>query len=191
MNRAFFWNDLAKKGLLLGVLLSVSFLVENSLQLSTLGISALYGIYLIEWVAVVVMHYLLLHRYTKWYGSHFAPEEGFSFGRAYNYVLLLSLFAGIVVAVTQVVYLHFVVGYEAYVEQLVAALQRQLAGQELPASMSNTLQESFRQMQLQPAPSVMTTAFGAIFNTLLFGIFYGLIMAGVLARRPKLFDNQA
>ena len=106
-------------------------------------------------------------------------------------MLLLSLFAGVVVALVQVVYLHYIVGYENYIEQLVAALQRQLSGQEFPASVSVSLQQSFSQMKSQPEPSVLTTAFGAIFNTLFFGIVYGLIVAGVLSRRPRLFDNQA
>ena len=191
MNRALLWNDLAKKGLLLGLLLALSLVIENRLMTSTMGLLPLYGIYLIEWLVVVVAHYLMLHYYTKSYGSLFGPEEGFSFGRAYNYVLLLSLFAGVVVALVQVVYLHYIVGYENYIEQLVAALQRQLSGQEFPASVSVSLQQSFSQMKSQPEPSVLTTAFGAIFNTLFFGIVYGLIVAGVLSRRPRLFDNQA
>lgn len=186
MNRSMMWNMLAKQGLVLGLLLAVSFIVETRLQLSAMGLASLYGIFFVEWIAVVV-HYLLLHRYTKQYAAHFPEKVGFTFGQAYGYVMMLSLFAGVIVALAHVVYLHFIVGYEVYLDQLVNALQRQLAGQEMPATLAATLQQTFNQLQSQPAPSVLATAWGGVFNTLLFGAFFGLIIAGVQSRRPKLF----
>ncbi len=182
-----FWNDLAKQGAVLGAVMALSMLFESYVSLS--GKAGLMLLMVLEWILLVVVHYLLLHRYTRRYRESFSVEEGFPFGKGYGYVMLLSLFAGVVVGLVQVVYLHMIIGYEAYVEQLMAAMQSYLATVGTTSSMESMLAESFASMQNTPAPSVLQTAWGSIFNSLLFGAVYGLIIAGVLARQPRPFGK--
>lgn len=188
MGNSSFWNELAKYGAVLGALLALSMLFESYVSLS--GSVGLMMLMLVEWVVVVIVHYVLLHRYTRSYREHFSAEEGFSFGRGYGYVMWLSLFAGAIVAVVQVVYLHMIVGYEQYTAQLIASMQQYLASVGTTASTESMLANIFAQMQSAATPSVLQTAWSGIFNSLLFGTVFGLIIAGVLARQPKLFDNQ-
>lgn len=183
-----FWNDVAKYGAVLGGVLALSMLFESYLSLS--GRAGLMMLMVVEWLLVVVVHYLLLHRYTRRYRESFPVEEGFPFGRAYGYIMLLSLFAGAIVGVVQVVYLHMIVGYEAYTAQLMASMQSYLSTMGANASMEPMLAEAFGQMQTAATPSVLQTAWGGIFNSLFFGAVFGLIIAGVLSRQPQLFDKE-
>lgn len=185
MENKTFWNDLAKQGAVLGAVLAVSMLFESYASLS--GKAGLMMLLVFEWILVVVAHYLLLHRYTKQYREEFSLEEGFPFGKGYGYVMLLSLFAGVIVGVVQVVYLHMIIGYETYVEQLMTSIQSYLAGVGTPSSMESMLAETFSAMRNTPTPSVLQTAWNSIFNSLLFGAVFGLIISGVLARAPKPF----
>ena len=89
MEKTNFWKDVAKYGAIIGALLAVSFMLETRLQ-----ISASFGLYAIEWIAVVVLHYYLLHRFTRRYSMMYTAEEGFSFGQGYAYILSVSTVAG-------------------------------------------------------------------------------------------------
>ena len=188
MENKTFWNDLAKQGAVLGAVLAVSMLFESYASLS--GKAGLMMLLVFEWILVVVAHYLLLHRYTKQYREEFSLEEGFPFGKGYGYIMLLSLFAGAIVAVAQVVYLHMILGYEVYVERLMTSIQTYLASVGTPSSMESILADTFSAMRNAPTPSVLQTAWNGIFNSLLFGAVFGLIISGVLARAPKPFADK-
>ena len=117
MEKTNFWKDVAKYGAIIGALLAVSFMLETRLQ-----ISASFGLYAIEWIAVVVLHYYLLHRFTRRYSMMYTAEEGFSFGQGYAYILSVSTVAGLIVGIVQYLYLHFFIGYANYTERTTAAL---------------------------------------------------------------------
>lgn len=117
MEKTNFWKDVAKYGAIIGALLAVSFMLETRLQ-----ISASFGLYAIEWIAVVVLHYYLLHRFTRRYSMMYTAEEGFSFGQGYAYILSVSTVAGLIVGIVQYLYMHFFIGYANYTERTTAAL---------------------------------------------------------------------
>lgn len=185
MERKNFWNDAAKYGAIIGAVLALSTLFEQYATLS--GRMSIMSIMVLEYIAVVVLHYVLLHRYTKRYAASFPVSEGFPFGKAYGYILLLSGFAGVIVGLVQTVYLHLVMGYEAYRAAYIEAMQHYLSQSSVPASMEPLLSQLFGQLESMPAPSVLQTAWGSVWSTLLFGALFGLIIAGVLSRAPKPF----
>ncbi len=188
MNNQQLWYSAAKQGAVLGGLLALSMFFESYTTLS--GNAGLMTLMMLEWIVVVVLHYYLLHRYTKQYRATFPAKEGFPFGKGYGYLLIVSAFAGVIVGVVQAVYLHLILGYSTYIERLMSSMQSMLAmGGQASASMQSMMAQSFEQLQSQPIPSVLSTAWGGLFNTLLFAIFFGLIIAGVLAKAPKLFDQ--
>ena len=187
MEKTNFWKDVAKYGAIIGALLAVSFMLETRLQ-----ISASFGLYAIEWIAVVVLHYYLLHRFTRRYSMMYTAEEGFSFGQGYAYILSVSTVAGLIVGIVQYLYLHFFIGYANYTERTTAALSDFIGRNGgVPANMESMLSQMFDQIQNQtaPAPSVLATVWGGIWVSLLFGAVFGLIIAGVLSRAPKPFDT--
>ncbi len=188
MNRENFWNDAAKAGAVLGVLLAVSFIVENQIMLA--GHVGLYMLYLVEWIAVVIAHYYLLHRFARSRSVLCTAEEGFSFGQGYKAVLAVSGLAGIIVGAVQALYLHLLLGYSVYIDRLIAAMEKLVAASGgIPASMEGLFTQSMEQLQTVAAPSVLQTLWGGIFSSLLFGAVFGLIIAGVLSRAPRPFGE--
>ncbi len=189
MERKIFWNEAAKCGAVLGVLLAVSFVLEN--LMTTSGRMGLYYLMILEWVAVVGLHFWLLLRFTRKCSAAYSAEAGFTFGQGYDCVLAASVFAGVIVGVVQAFYLHLIVGYANYVERTIAAMTELMAqsGSQMPASMEGLLAQSFAQMRTAPVPSVLQSVWGGFFSTLLFGIVFGLIIAAVASRAPRPFDE--
>ena len=169
MEKQNFWNDAAKCGAIIGAILAVSMILETMMTLS--GSMKYYALMTVEWIGVVVLHYYLLHRFTRNRSKLYSAEEGFSFGQGY---------------------LHLIMGYSNYTSRLVEALTDMMAlGGGVPASMEAVMAQSLEQIQTAPAPSVLATVWGGIWVSLLFGAVFGLIIAGVLSRAPRPFDTQA
>ncbi|MBQ3187436.1 MAG: DUF4199 domain-containing protein [Alistipes sp.] len=185
MEQKRFWSVAATQGGVIGLVLAASMFFETYASLS--GSVGLMGLMLVEWIAVVVLHYWLLNRYTKQYAAQFSAEEGFPFFRGYGYVLVLSLFAGVILGLAQALYLHGVMGYGAYIEQYASALKELLASSPASSQMEPMLKQMFTQLEAAPVPSVLQTAWGGVTNSILFGGFFGLIIAAVQSRRPELF----
>lgn len=188
MEKNSFWNNAARQGAILGAVLAVSSVLENMMMLS--GRLTLYALLTVETIAVIVLHYYLLHRYTRQRAALYTAGEGFAFGQGYGYLLAVSGFAGVIVGIVQYIYLHLIVGYANYVDHVVASVTETLAASGgMSASMEPLLNQMIAQMQSAPEPSVLSTVWSGIFSSLLFGAFFGLIIAGVQARAPRPFDD--
>ena len=187
MEQKTFWSTAATQGGVIGLVLAASMWFETYASLS--GRVGLMGLMLVEWIAVVVLHYWLLNRYTKQYAAQFSVEEGFPFFRGYGYVLVLSLFAGVILGLANALYLHGVVGYEAYIEQYADALKQLLAQSPASSSMEPMLKQMFAQLEAAPVPSVLQTAWSGVTSSILFGGFFGLIIAAVRSRNPQPFAS--
>lgn len=184
-----FWNDAAKYGAILGALLSASTIIETSLSLS--GVKSLYMLILFEWIAVVAVHYYLLHRFTRSRSQLYTPEEGFTFGQGYAYLLTISGFAGILFGIVQYIYVHVILGYENYTTKLMDAMTSMISQSGgVPASMEGIFSQIMTQIQTTPEPSVISTVWSGFFMSVLFGALFGLIIAGMLARQEKPFASE-
>ena len=184
-----FWNDAARQGVVIGGLLSLSYILENMMQLS--GKSSFYMVMSLEFILVVVLHYYLLHRASRQRAALQPVEEGYPFGRAYGYVIGISAVAGAIVGAVQTIVLHLIVGYERYVERMIDSIT-ELINQHggLPASMEGIFSQSLAQLQSAPAPSFVSTWWGGMWQSLLFGALFGLIIAGTTSRSARPFESQ-
>lgn len=183
-----FWNSAARQGAVLGAVLAASSVLENLIMIS--GRIGLYMLLTVEMIAVVVLHYYLLHRYTRQRAALYTAEEGFTFGQGYGYLLAVSGFAGVIVGIVQYIYLHLIVGYGNYVDRMVETMTQMLAASGgMTAAMEPLMSQTLAQLQSAPEPSVLSTVWSGIFSSLLFGAFFGLIIAGVQARAPRPFDD--
>ncbi|MEG2239805.1 MAG: DUF4199 domain-containing protein [Alistipes sp.] len=188
MEKTNFWNEAAKYGAIIGALLVVSAICEMYLQMA-----GNYTIFILEWLLVVVVHYYLLHRYTKRRSLMYSAEEGYTFGQAYSYLVVVSLFSGVWLGLVSYFYRHFIVGYETYMTKTIAGMSQLVSQGGIPSSMSGMYNNLFTQLQNAPEPSILNTIGGGVMSSVLFGALFGLIIAGVLSREPKLFksdDNQ-
>ena len=173
MGKTNFWNDAAKYGAAVGLLLAVSTVVENSIVLS--GRLGLYVLLTVEWIAAVVLHYYLLHRYTRQRAMQRAEAEGFSFGEAYGFIVAMSAFGGIISGAVQYIYVYDIIGYGRYVERTADALYAVMARNgNVSPSMENLLSQTVAQMHQSPEPSVFSAVGGGMLTSVLFGLVFGL-----------------
>ncbi|WP_295935330.1 DUF4199 domain-containing protein [uncultured Alistipes sp.] len=191
MEKTNFWNDAAKNGAIIGAVLAVSMVLETMMSLS--GSMKLYLLMSLEWIAVVILHYYLLHSFTRSRSNLYTAEEGFSFGQGYGYILTISAFAGIITGLVQYIYLHLILGYSNYTAKMATAMTDMISrsGGGVPASMESMVIQTIEQVQNSPEPSVIATVWSGVWVSLLFGALFGLIMAGVISRSPKPFDTAA
>ncbi len=184
-----FWNDAARQGVVIGGLLALSFILENMMQLS--GRTSLYMVMSVEFIAVAVLHYYLLQRASRQRAALYSAEEGYPFGQAYGYVMGISAVAGAIVGAVQAVVLHLIVGYDRYVERMVDSITELINSQGgLPASMEGLFAQSLAQLQAAEAPSIVATWWGGMWQSLLFGALFGLVIAGVTSRKSRPFASQ-
>lgn len=187
VNRNNFWNDAAVCGALLGALLGVSYLIETGVVLW--GRPEILWLLTVEWIALFALHLWLIYRFVRRRSTLFAPEEGFSFGQGYGYIVAMSGFAGFLVGIVEAIFQR-IVGYETYVERMIDVMGALVGrGGGLPASMEGIFSQSVQMLRNTPAPSLLDTVCGGVFSGLLFGAFFGLIIAGVCARSPRPFET--
>lgn len=188
MGKTNFWNDAAKYGAAVGLLLAVSTVVENSIVLS--GRLGLYVLLTVEWIAAVVLHYYLLHRYTRQRAMQRAEAEGFSFGEAYGFIVAMSAFGGIISGAVQYIYVYGIIGYGRYVERTADALYAVMARNgNVSPSMENLLSQTVAQMHQSPEPSVFSAVGGGMLTSVLFGLVFGLFIASTVVRPAKPFGG--
>ena len=189
MEKNNFWNEAAKCGAVIGLILAVSSVLENCVFL-TEGMGYVY-LMVLEFFAVAAVHYYLLHRYTRRRSQLYTADEGFTFGQGYGFLLAVSGFAGIIVGVVQAVYLHLIVGYANYIDHYASWMTGLFARMgTASSSMEGILSQAINELQNSPAPSILKTLWGGVWGCLLFGGIFGLIIAGVIARAPKPFDTE-
>lgn len=189
MEKNNFWNEAAKCGAVIGLILAVSSVLENCVFL-TEGMGYVY-LMVLEFFAVAAVHYYLLHRYTRRRSQLYTADEGFTFGQGYGFLLAVSGFAGIIVGVVQAVYLHLIVGYANYIDHYASWMTGLFARMgTASSSMEGILSQAINELQNSPAPSILKTLWGGVWSSLVFGAIFGLIIAGVISRAPKPFDTE-
>lgn len=187
MKKENFWNDAARWGACVGLLLVVSSILEHRLF-----VTGHVGIYAVEWFLALILHYWLLKRAAVSRSRLYKPEEGFLFRQCYGFLLAVSAFAGFLSGLATYLYTHFVIGYGAYIDGMMESTRQLLARSGgASASMEAALAQSFRQIASMPEPSVLSSVWGGIFSSLLFALFFGLFIAGRSSRAPRPFDTQS
>ncbi len=182
-----FWNNVASKGAILGAIMLASHIFEQAMLIN--GSLTHMGLVGVELIAVFIIYIYLLFRFTKRHSLQYSAEEGFAYGKAFGYVVAISLFASIIVGLGGYIFTHFIIGYEEYISGMVKMYENVLSSTPMPAQMVGTYEQMLDQIASQPEPSILATISSAIWNYLLLGTIAGLIIAAIVKREPNLFGN--
>lgn len=183
-----FWNDVASKGAILGVLMLASHIFEQIMVLN--GTLARVSIVGVEVLVIFVLYVYLLYRFAKSHSLRYIPEEGFPYGKAFGYVVAVSLFASVIVGLGSYLSTHFIIGYNDYIDGVINMYTNILSESPMPAQMTGIYEQTIDKIREQPEPSIFATISSAIWNYLLLGGFAGLIIAAVVKREPNIFGNE-
>ncbi len=187
MEKKNFWNDVAKYGALLGILMGASKVLEQSMLLTgNVTYICLVGI---EWLLFAVIFCLILIRAAKNEAAKMDAKIGFSYGQGISYMILTSIFAAVPVTLIYYIYINSIVGYDAYVTQLIDSVTNLVATQPIDSASASILDSTFEAMRTQPQPSIFNVLFGNILNYAFAGGIVGLIFAGRAKRVPQIFND--
>lgn len=187
MNKEY-WNDLATKGAILGALMLVSHIFEQSAVSS--GSMTQMMLMLPEMLAVCVLYIYLLYRFAKRASAkYFRPETGFPYGQALVYTTWICVFAGIIVGLGDYIYIHFIIGYDNYVQQISESISNLISASGLPSSLVGMYENALEQLADQPEPGVVNKVLSTMISYGMSGLIIGLIVAAIVKREPDLFGS--
>lgn len=192
MNNSNFWNDAAKWGLRIGVIMGASRIVEYGLMLS--GEAQNFALLTIEWVVVAVVFGVLLYQAVRVRAIQIYDTIGFSFGHSLNYALIISMFASVVVAAMTYIYINSVVGgYEIYLDSFMASVIKVLDEAQADGTMMDFYKNAFAQLQSEDVvePSIFNTLLSTLSTYILAGTAVGVIVSMIVKRKiKKIFSDE-
>ena len=192
MNDKSFFSDVLRDGALLGLVMALLCIIKNYLQMQVdMPITKMYLLLSLATILSIVLFVWMLYRFLKRRSQSADEREGFTYGQGLIYAFVLSLLTGIVVGLANTLFIA-VVGYENYVESLVANMDNTVdfvaslspAGtaigdyEEMMSTLVDKLESSSR-------PTVFDNIFASLNNYITWGTLLGLILARVVRREPK------
>lgn len=173
--RKIFWRDALMSGTKVG-LISVAL----TLLVGALGGSASQVISFIE----QVVFYVLIFYFTRRHSWRYSPQEGFSFGRGFGFVLSMLLFVGAIQGIYSAVMANFFIGPElmASLDQTVLELQQQNL---YTPEMIDAAYQTMKTITFNPFAATLLS----IVSVEITGLLIGLLV-GIFTRRPAdMFAN--
>jgi hypothetical protein len=192
MNRDF-WYDVMRSGAILGIVMMLSRIFEHyvlfysSIELTTMSV-----LYFGEAILSCVVFIWLLLRFSRRRAAACDPQVGFSYGMGLSYILLISMFAGVIVGVGDTIFTS-IMGYDAYVEGVmwrINDLKQLYLNMGVSTSELGIFDEFAHAMRTSTQPSMLSSVFTAFNNYILFGALPGFIIAGVVSRKPEYHEME-
>lgn len=183
-----YWHDVLRSGAILGLVMALSSIFERYLLLAsnlTLGTATM--LYLGEAVVACVVFIWLIVRFTRRRRDAGDPRFGFNYSTALSYILLISMLAGVIVGVAGTIFTS-AIGYDAYIAGNIARLEEAKTLYEGLGVGANDLvlfDEMVHRIRTAPQPTMLQNVLASFSNYILFGGIPGLIIAGVLSRKPQ------
>lgn len=169
-----FWSDAA----LCGVFLGLEEIVFTTLEILT----PFKGLGFLHFVVFIALLVFFTRRRAAVAGS---DQTGYSYGKCLQYIVCMSLFAGILVGAYSALAANFFFPdkYQAAVDQTVSVLSQTGL---YSGDMLRQMQSMIRRMVFSP----VWVLFSNVFSYALKGLIYGLIVAAFTKRNPQLFVSE-
>ncbi len=193
MNNKDFWNDVAKWGVLIGVIMGSSRVLEYGMMLS--GDVKIYAMLTFEYAIVAVVYGVLLYHATRNRVVETYDTLGYSFGRTLNYAMLVSIFASVVVAAMSYVYINSAMGgFNAYMDRLIVSITAVMGEAQMDNSTVEMYLDALEGVQSgdRVEPTIFSTLMSSISSYIMAGAGVGVIVALLVKRyiKKNLSDNE-
>ena len=190
MDRSILRNDILTKGAILGVVMLASRIAETTMTCN--GDSIKWMIILsVEMLAMAVVYIVLLNSFTRGYArKQLAIQQGFqhfSYGNGLSYAILISMLAGVIVAIGGYIFLHAVIGYDNFVDGNIALILSVF--RDAKTEVTPEIQEMIAEMKVTPAPSIIDTLIASVWSYLLSGAIVGAVVAIFTRRKLQIIKN--
>ncbi len=183
MDNKNFWNDVAKWGVLIGIVMGSSRVLEYSMMLS--ADVSIYALLTFEYAIVAAVYAVLLYYATRRRAVEVYDAVGFSFGRTLNYSMLISIFAAVVVAAMSYVYINSAMGgYNAYMDRLIVSITAVMNESQMDNSTVEFYLGALNDVQgaERMEPTIFTTLMSSISTYIMAGAGVGVVVAFLVKR---------
>ncbi|MFR9620321.1 MAG: DUF4199 family protein [Rikenellaceae bacterium] len=187
-------NDIAKWGLILGVVMSLSRIVEFNMILS--GDVTKFSLLALEWPLSIAVYVYIIYRANKRRAASMPKWVGYPMGVAINYAVTISIFASLIVGICSHIYVVGEVGgYDVYTARMLESLEGVVAQTELSDSTQALYDEAFSNTEGllanakdEPAPSMFSTLISIMSNYIISGFIIGFIVSFFVRRKAEVAD---
>lgn len=171
-----FWRDALLSGTKVGIVSIVC-----SIVVMLAGKGALGG--LLPFLERVIF-FTLIFVFVRKHSWKYSPEEGFSFGRSFGFVLAMLLFVGVIQGVYNAILANYFMGPElmADIDAVMVALQDQNPTLYTPEMLEQS-KEMIKTLTFNPFAATLSSVLGVEIS----GIFIALLVAVFTYRRADLF----
>ena len=192
------WVNILRSGAILGVIMAASHIFEyylmvcSSMDIITSTLLA-YG----EGALIFALYVWLLYRHTRsvavaWnsdveMGDGTVRHIEFSYGRALSFVLLASMFAGIIVGLAHTLFIDYM-GFDIYIGGLLDRIEELRALPNMMPQNTELLDGVAKDLEAAQNPSIFSNIVSYINQYMFMGLVPGLAIAA-LARRSVKRDN--
>lgn len=188
-----FWNDALKYGAILGAIMSLSMMFENYiLYYSEVPLVKALMIYLVEWLAVIVIYIWLLVRFTKRYSQNFAPEEGFTFGQGFGFIIVLAFLVAVIVGMMSTIF-YSIAGYDGFIAGYIGRINEMMLSMGENNLITQPLNENVEELvdtvEHSTQPSMLSTILAAINSYVFSAMIVGAIIALAIRRKPIMINR--
>ncbi len=187
MKRGIYWNNVAKWGLLIGIIMGSSRIVEYGLILSA-DVSK-YALLTVEWVVMAALFVVLMYRVVLSRAAELEQgETEFTFGHGLNYAMIVAVFASVVVAAMSYIYINsFAGGYIEYMQSMLESLTQVLNQTQINSEVADMYRESIATMQTSELsePSMFDIFLSTLSSYILVGTTVGVGVSWIVKRRIK------
>ena len=188
-----FWYDVMRSGAILGVIMAASRIVERYLLFySDMELATASFLYLGESILACVVFIWLLVRFSRRRALQSDSRLGFSYGMALSYIILVSMFTGIIVGVGDTLFTSLM-GYDGYVAGTISRLyevKSLYAGMGINGSELKIFDDVVHAVRTATQPTMLQSVFSSFSNYILYGALPGFIIAASVKRNPEIGDME-
>ena len=185
-NQNIFWNSLLKHSFVVGIVMLLSKITETALLLN----SNKYSLIFLECIVVFAAFLFMLIHFTKQYRKKvldaMAEPKEFTFGRGFNYILMICIIASIIISFGSYIYIHKIVGYENYINGILTTTKQYLASVPNASGAGHSIEKMFEVVRSAPKPGILREIWSGICSYAFYGAFWGLILSGALRKGVSL-----
>ncbi len=194
MKPSIFLNDVLTKGAILGGVMLLSNIVETSMFYYGGNIMWML-LFLVEWIVAISLYCYLIYRFTRNYSNLVISQRPelpyFTYGNGLSYTILVSMLAGVVVAIGGHIFMHYIIGYENFIDHYINLIYAFVAqsGASIQG-LETMLADVVAQLESQGEPSLLTNLISGVWSYLISGTIVGLIVAAFTKRDIQMFNNK-
>ena len=186
-----FWNDALKYGAIVGLVMGLSRIYETWAMFTGEDVGIGF-VFVAEWILSVVAYVWMLFRFSRLRASHCDPKEGFTFGRAWSFSMMLIILAAIIVGVMYHIYIT-IVGYDSFVAGYMSLMDKyeaMIQGMGMPSTYGRLFDDMREAMRNSTAPTMFDNIVSSVYNYLTLGAVLSLAVAATVRREPKYTPNE-